>query len=645
MRIFKNNLRQKILCFFAAVSIMCIFCAALSFAEVYTEKSGGGKVDSVFVAGNPDMYPIEYYDSDSETYEGLFPELLEEISDKTGIGFTYISSGKTNKQRRLYKNKQVDMLTAISSDSNGFDDAEGISVLTAETGGKEITYSLVFTDSIGEDTKNKIIDCVNSITQSQKNGIMIKNAEEDLLSSKKQLLIIFAAVLFLLLTAAFAIGFYILSKRKKSEKLDRMVDKNTGIGNLDYYEYVFENLISEQSKNLYSLAYASFDASEFEDLKTGVSIKNIEQYAASRLNGLAQAGEYVAYIDKGIFLFLFRAENAGAAEERVSDILGSLNKYISQLVKNCDSLFRIGYCRLCENVGANAENVLYNARQGYIYAETADLAYKVGSKALAEETKKAEALATHADSALKGDEFKIYMQLIADAKGGSFCGAEVLSRWQNSEYGLLRPHEYINILNKTGKIVEHDYCIFEKACQRLEKWSKPPFDKLFLTCNFTRISFSKSDFIEKIKEIKQKYNFSPERIVIEITEDTLCINSKIVSDNIKRLSSLGFKVAIDDMGAGFSSLADIYDNEIDIVKIERDFLTSCDSERRRQMLRDIISLVHNAGAAVICEGIETSEQLEMLKTLGCDMMQGFYCSRVLPFSEGEKLVISHDDKQ
>lgn len=114
----------------------------------------------------------------------------------------------------------------------------------------------------------------------------------------------------------------------------------------------------------------------------------------------------------------------------------------------------------------------------------------------------------------------------------------------------------------------------------------------------------------------------------------------IIGLNIK-YSEYGFKVAIDDMRTGFSSLADIYDNEIDIVKIEREFISSCVTDRRRHMLGNIIELVHNAGAAVICEGIETPEQLEMLKSLNCDMTQGFYNSRVLPLPECESFFLSN----
>lgn len=148
------------------------------------------------------------------------------------------------------------------------------------------------------------------------------------------------------------------------------------------------------------------------------------------------------------------------------------------------------------------------------------------------------------------------------------------------------------------------------------------------------------DFAKRLAEISQNFNFSRSRLVVEITENSLNSNADIVSENIRQLRAFGFQVAIDDMGAGISSLADIYDNEIDFVKIGSDFVASCVTERRRKMLNNLILLAHNAGARVICEGVETAEQLKMLQDMECDVMQGFYHSRVLPFPECERFFLS-----
>ncbi len=635
---------SKIRRLLAVMFIIVLISSSTVFAKIYIDKTGGGKSDSVYVAGNPDLYPIEYYDPDTETYKGLIPDMLKLVSKQTGLDFTYISAGSENRQKSLYRNNQAELITAILSDDKKYEDAEKFVALAVESDGKAVNYCICFTDAISGKTKDKIVDALDDISVNQKNGFIVNNAVTDLLASRRQLVIMIicsSSVAFLILAS---IAIVIIRKKRKENIINRMIDKNTGVGNADYYVYAFEQLISEQSRNLYNLAYIAFDINAFEHLKSNISIKEVEKLAAAKLINYTTAAEYLSLADNGVFALIFQSENDVGAEKRVSEIVSGVNEYIYEHLNGIGNMFRVGYCRLCEHKGIDAEGALYNAKQGYLYAEANDTPYHIGTKALADENKKVEALALQIDDALKNNDFKIHLQFIVNAENGKFCGAEVLSRWQNREYGLLRPPEYISVLNKTGNIVEHDYCIFENACRQLALWNKPPFDKLFLTCNFTRISFSKADFADRLNEIVLKYNVPHNRLAIEITEDTLVENLKNISENIKKLSASGFRVTIDDMGAGFSSLSDIYDNEFDIVKIEREFVVSCVSDRKRRMLKNIIYLVHNAGAKVICEGIETAEQFDMLKSIGCDMIQGFYFSRVLPLSECERFIISNFEK-
>lgn len=628
---------KKITVFILAVLIFA-FSGITVFAEVFTEKTVGGSADSVYIAGNPDLYPIEYYDSDTDTYKGLLPDIFNEVSEKTGINFTYISAGSKNEQKSLYLNNQVEIVSAIPSNSNKFKDIETISIITVEYDDKTVDYSIGFTKLLSDSQKASIISSLSDISQYKKSGWLINNAKNDFWVAKRNFYLIISAAVLLFTAAIVSIIVIITKKRKRKAKINEMIDEKTGIGNAEYYVYAFEKLISEQAKNLYNSAYFSFDINLYNN-NNSVSVSDIEKYAAAKLSQLLNSCEYLSRISDGVFILLFQAENSNIADKRISDLVISVNQYISDFTKESD-VFKAGYCSFCDNLGINAEMAVYNAKQGYLYAVSNALPYSIGTKSQIEKNKKAKILASQIDNALNTREFKAYIQLFTDSKTSEFCGGEVLSRWQNNSYGLLRPDEYIDVLNKSGKIVEHDYKIFEEVCVILERWNQPPFDKLFLSCNFTRNSVSDAEFANKLISISEKYDFARNRLAVEITENTLSINSTIVSENIKQLRNFGFMVAIDDMGAGFSSLADIYDNEVDIVKIERSFVTSCITERRREMLSNIISLIHNAGAKVICEGVETQQQVDMLNNIDCDIIQGFYYSRVLPFAECERFIVA-----
>lgn len=623
-----------------AVFLIFTFSVQSVFAEVYTEKTGGGKADTLYIAGNPNLYPIEYFDQSTKTYKGVIPEMLKEISQKTGIGFTYISADGKDNRKSLYKNSQIEIVSAVTSAESDFRDMEKAVVLSTKSGENGLDYYLAFTEVLHPELKATITSAIAEISDSQKNAWLIDCAKTDLAKSNRQMLLAVIIGAVLLFSVIITVVLRHKAKKKRETLAIRMTDTVTGVGDGDYYLYAFENLITEQSKNLYCSAYIAFNGTLIEERQKILGIADIEKYIATKLTKLITDREYLSKIAQGTFLLLFQAESESVAESRVAEITATVNDYLANYTNGEKSLVKTGYCRFCDDIGIDAETAVYNAKQGYLYALNNSLSYHIGTKAQIEINKKQNTLLAQVYTALQNGEFKIYLQFLVDAKTDKICGAEVLSRWHNSEYGLLHPNEYIDILSESGKVIEHDYKIFEQLCAALQKWSDPPFNNLFLSCNFTRLSISNKGFAKKLAVIAKKYNFAHNRLLIEITENSLTTNREIVSENIKQLSMFGFKVAIDDMGTGFSSLADIYDNEIDIVKIEREFVSSCVTERRKQMLCNIIFMVHNAGAKVICEGIENAEQQEMLKSIDCDILQGYYNSRVLPFAESEKFYIS-----
>lgn len=633
---------------YAAVLICAILSAALSvavcFAGVITESSMTGAADTIYVAGNPDAYPIEYYDSESDSYKGVIPDLLGIVSEKSGVSFTYISAGAKNEQKRISRNNQAELITAVLLDDKKDDITvtERYPILTAEVNGKEKCYCIGFTEIASSELKDSIKSILGGISEEEKTGLLLSYAQNNRAMPKSRFWTYIAVTFAATAVIALSVFLIIRQNRKKKNVQESMTDPLTGLGNGNYYLYVFDSLITRQSKNLYNVAYIAYNAEKAEAVFGKDACRDIQKYAAASLNGKAGQTEYLSRIQDGVFVFVFQAESKEKTDSRISELISGLNLYLGGFNNDWSALFSAGVCRLAEHPDCNAETALYSAKQGYMHAKKEEITHHIGSGSQLAENRKRDRLRLMLSDAIKNEEFRIYLQFIAISDSGKICGAEALSRWQNPEYGMLRPHEYIELLKESGKIVEHDYKMLERVCRLLEEWRIEPYSNLFLTCNFTRLSASKSDFAEKISEIASGYDFDRSRLVIEITEDSLTVDSGAAARNIRLLRKIGFKVAIDDMGGGFSSLSDLYDNETDIVKIEKDFIADCVSERRLNMLSDIISLVHNSGARVICEGIETEEQLERIRETGSDMVQGFYYSRVLPYSECEKFLCTKE---
>ena len=598
-----------------------------------------GTADTVYVAGNPDCFPVEYYDSGSKTFRGVIPDILKKISEKTGISFTYISASSKNRQKELSRNNQAELVTAIESERSECSVSETEPILKSVRDGREITYCIGFTEIASRELIEKVRTACSEISEQEKTGLLISNAADNpnLKTDKYDILIISVAVFLLFLITA-AVIFAVVRKRKKRSDKDSLIDEKTGIGNSKYFSYAFENLISYQSRNLYITVYLAPDIKKVSGKYGEKAVDEIEKYAATHLSAAIASAEYLAKTDSGVFVLLIKAVTKKEAKSKTLDIVNGLNLYIQEFYPETTNMFKAGISRLCEHPDGNSETEFYNARQGYFAALKSGNAVEITSTEHLSQSRKREKLRLSLPRAVSGGEFRAYMQFITENKTGKICGAEMLSRWQNSEYGILRPSEYIGPLKETGQIVEHDYKIFSALCRQLEVWDKKPFDSLFLTCNFTRISFCQNDFFDCINAISSEFKFDHSRLVIEVTEDSIAEDSAVVSENIRKCREIGFKIAIDDMGTGFSSFADLYDNEIDLVKISSEFITSCTSKRRQEMLADIISLVHRSGAKIICEGVERFEQAQILNDMDCDMMQGFYYSKILPLAECAKFL-------
>ena len=236
---------------------------------------------------------------------------------------------------------------------------------------------------------------------------------------------------------------------------------------------------------------------------------------------------------------------------------------------------------------------------------------------------------------MKNDEFKMHLQFIVDNKTKKLASAEALSRWETKDGEIIMPGKYIGIMEKSGLISKFDYYMFEKVCSKLSEWSDTDFCNISISCNFTRITISDKDFVSKIKVIADKYVFDRSTLIIEITEDSIEKNLDVARNNIIKAKELGFRIALDDIGSGVTSLISLCEYPIDIVKIDRDVLLLSERQTGKKLFLGIISLAHYLSLKVVCEGVETEEQNKLVTESECDFIQGWYYTKALPESEAE----------
>ena len=199
-------------------------------------------------------------------------------------------------------------------------------------------------------------------------------------------------------------------------------------------------------------------------------------------------------------------------------------------------------------------------------------------------------------------------------------------------------------MEKAGIITKLDYYMFDKACGKLSLWKDTEFGAISISCNFTRSTISEADFVAKIQDIADRYVFDKSQLIIEITEDSIEKNLDVAVKNILRVKQLGFSIALDDIGSGCTSLVNLCEYPIDVVKIDREILLMANGERGKKLFHGIISLAHYLNLKVVCEGVETEEQNTLVYESDCDYIQGWYYFKALSESEAEALASEYIGK-
>lgn len=251
----------------------------------------------------------------------------------------------------------------------------------------------------------------------------------------------------------------------------------------------------------------------------------------------------------------------------------------------------------------------------------------------------------HAETALAQEEFEVYYQPKVNMLTREIIGAEALVRWNHSKLGFLSPAEFLPVFEKNNFIIELDFFVFEEACKLIQKRSDAGYEPIVISVNQSRAHFLKSNYIERLQNVLIKYNIQPKQIELEITE-TLFGQEAITNSIIKKLKSIGLLISIDDFGSGYSSLHMLHQISVDILKIDKGLLDESDKEEKmRNIIYRVVQIAADLNVDVICEGVESEDQMRFLLGVGCKYAQGYLFSKPLPLPEFERLLESQRNSQ
>ncbi len=227
-------------------------------------------------------------------------------------------------------------------------------------------------------------------------------------------------------------------------------------------------------------------------------------------------------------------------------------------------------------------------------------------------------------------QFIVYYQPITSLKTGLIVGFEALLRWKHPELGMVSPVEFIPIAEETGLISILGQWVLQEACNQLRLWETYGHHQLTMAVNLSGCQLSRPDLLEKIDKIINSSQIHANHLKLEITESMIINNAESVNYVLSQLKQRSIKLCMDDFGTGYSSLSYLHRFPLDILKIDKSFVSNMgENGEKSDIVRTIINLAHHLKMEVIAEGVETAEQLKILCELGCEWGQGYFFSRPL----------------
>lgn len=238
-----------------------------------------------------------------------------------------------------------------------------------------------------------------------------------------------------------------------------------------------------------------------------------------------------------------------------------------------------------------------------------------------------------ADLALSEEQFFVYYQPKLDLLSGKIGGAEALVRWKHPEMGFVSNTNFIPLYERSGFVLKLDTYVLTKICTDMAEWLKDGYSLVPVSVNLSRVDFEDVNLPGRLVEIIDSFEIPHSLIHFEITESAFITNASKVERYIKELAEMGFQIELDDFGTGYSSLTTLGTLDLRILKLDKTLIDRMFTDKGSKILHSSVTLAQTMNMKVVAEGVETKEQLDFLKGIGCDYIQGYYYSTPLPAHE------------
>jgi diguanylate cyclase (GGDEF)-like protein len=458
--------------------------------------------------------------------------------------------------------------------------------------------------------------------------------------SQQLTLIVFSVSFIAMFIIAIMSNLFIYETKKEMKRLKKLQDFDplTGCPNWVKFQTDCRNLLQADDNALYAMIV--FDIDKFKAINDlyGHEVGNvILTQIAGLLKKHVGEGEIFARTATDHFNILMKCGGYTELLKRIEELIEEINSdTLNYSVHTSLGIYFIDDKTIDINTMSDRANM---ARRSI--KDNSQVRYALYDESMRHILIQENHIENKMEAALLNGEFEVYLQpkyMFADEK---IIGAEALVRWNDPLRGMVSPNDFIPLFEKNGFVKKIDTYMFESVCRLLSKWKKEVGEctGLIISVNFSRLNLYNRLLPEELLAVTRCYDISPGMIEIELTEGTLFDNDTQMIEIMNQLKSYGFRISIDDFGKAYSSLNTLKNLPADILKLDKAFFKeSADNGRGKTIISSMLNMAKDLELITVAEGVETKEQVDFLKALGCDIAQGFYYAKPMNVIEFEEFV-------
>lgn len=450
-----------------------------------------------------------------------------------------------------------------------------------------------------------------------------------------QAFISLTSIIATLIIAIFALILFsiIINKEKTSAEIFKLAyfDKLTGINNLDKFKIDSVRILKQNHSKQYLVIKFDLHSFAFFNEVYGIEAADnlLKKISCKLIKVFSATDTTFARISSDEFIVLSPLKTFEANWHCFMELLHEVQPNTSAFTLHINQGRYIIECSETNDI----DQIINKVSLAHKYSKTNSERLSYYDNFLVKKDFDAKKLELSLKKALERNEFDIFLQSKQNLSNSQLGGAEALVRWnKNGEF--ISPSKFIHLFEKNGSIVDLDFYVFEKTCILIRSWLDNNLKPIVISTNFSKLHVYNNNFITNLCQIADKYRVPYNLLELELTENILLEDYDIFIKFLDSIKTKGFNISMDDFGSGYSSLGLLRLLPIDTIKIDRSFFSETTlSEKSLIIIQAVISLSKNLNIKVVAEGVEVKDCVEILKKMGCDMIQGYYYSKPVPASE------------